>query len=1771
MSVAFTGAQTAGNLNVVAVGWNTASRTINSVVDTKGNVYTLAIGPTKRGTTLTQSIYYAKNIASAAAGANSVTITFSGPAQSPDVRIAEYSGIDPVNPVDVSVGANGSSATASSGSVTTTNATDLLFGASYVATHNTGPGSGFTQRIITDPDGDIVEDQAVTAIGSYAATAPMASGGWVMQLVAFRAATLNPDNMPPTAPTNLTATAISISQINLAWTAATDNVAVTNYLVERCQGAGCSNFAQIGTTTGTTFNNTGLAVATAYSYRVRATDAANNLGPYAAVASTSTLADTTPPSAPSNLAATVASQTQINLAWTASTDNVGVTGYLVERCQGPGCSDFAQIGTATGTTFSNTGLATGTSYSYRVRATDAANNLGAYSNVATALTPAPDVTPPTAPSNLTATAVSATQINLAWTASTDNVGVTNYLIERCTFANCTSFAQIAMTTGTTFNDTGLVANWAYSYRVRATDAASNFSDYSNIASATTFMLDTTPPSAPSNLVATASSSSQIGLTWTASTDDVGVTAYMIERCQGTGCSNFAPIATSTSPSFNDGSLLASTPYSYRVRASDAASNLSGYSNVATATTQAPSGTPLTPAFVQGNSADPQGNFASVTVTFTAAQAAGDLNVVATGWADSTAQVTAVTDSKGNVYTRAVGPTVVTGALTQSIYYAKNIAAAAAGANTVTVTFNTAATFPDIRIVQYHNVDAANPLDVVGTGTGTTGSTSTSTAVTTTNATDLLFATNMLAHSSNGPGSGFTQRFISTDGDIVEDRVVTAIGSYSASAGINSTGAWIMHMVAFRAALSTPDTTPPTAPSNLTATAFSPTQINLAWTAATDNVGVTSYLVESCQGAGCSNFAQIGTSNTTTFSSTGLTAGTGYSYRVRASDAANNLGPYSNVAGATTAAPDSTPPSAPSNLAGTSISSAEIDLTWTAATDDVGVTSYLVERCQGVGCSNFAQIGTATNTNFASAGLVASTSYSFRVRASDAATNLGPYSNVATAVTGSAPVTPAFIQGNFATPQVPQATVQATYNSAQAAGHFNVVIVGWNDNTTIVTSIADTKGNAYTRAVGPNITTSGWGITQSIYYARNIAAAAAGANTVTVSFSSGANFPDIRVLEYSGIDTTTPVDVATAGQGNGNTASTPSMTTTNPVDLLVASETLQTSTSNAGIGAFTARMLTSPDGDGVQDRIVNAIGAYTATADLNSTGNWVIQMVAFRAAGSGSGGPGDTTPPVVSITAPTAGTTQAGIITVSANASDNTGVAGVQLKVDNNPVGQPVTAAPYQFILDTASFSNGAHQIGVQATDFAANVGNASIGVTFNNDLSNTALYGSWTAPTSLPIVPVHTELLPNGKILMSDGQGAGADARVWNPGVGFTTVSAPSNLFCGASEQMADGRIFWIGGHNNGAHLGLTDVNIFDPVAQAWTPVRSMANPRWYPTVTALPDGRMLAMGGESNCNFCYVSVAEIYNPANNTWTSLSSAPKTLPYYPHVFVMSDGRVIVPSAGRAPITSQILNLGTLTWSDVGGTAVEGGSAVMYMPDKFLKTGSTVDPDQALKNSVNTAYVLDMTQPTPTWRQVASMAFSRAFHTLTSLPDGNVLVTGGGPTSAATDTANAILQAEIWSPTSETWSTMAPMHSPRLYHSEAILMPDARILVLGGGRFNDATTVPTDQLNAEFYSPPYLFQGPRPAITSAPTTLQYGQAFTVQTPDAARIAKVSLIRYGTVTHAINMGQRFLPLAFTAGSGSLTVTAPVNNNLAPPGNYLLFIVDNLGVPSVAATVHF
>ena len=285
--------------------------------------------------------------------------------------------------------------------------------------------------------------------------------------------------------------------MNLSWTAATDNVAVTGYRVERCQGAGCSTFTQVGTPTTTSFNNTGLSAATAYSYRVRAVDAAGNLVAFSSIVSATTPAatDTTPPTAPTNLAASAVSPTQVNLSWTAATDNVAVTGYRVERCQGAGCSTFTQVATPTATSFADTGLSRGDGVLVpragrrRRRATSAPSARSR----ARRHQAAPDTTPPTAPTNLAASAASATQVNLSWTAATDNVAVTGYRVERCQGAGCSDLHAGRTPTANSFADSGLSASTAYSYRVRAVDAAGNLGPYTAIVSATTQTGGAPPP------------------------------------------------------------------------------------------------------------------------------------------------------------------------------------------------------------------------------------------------------------------------------------------------------------------------------------------------------------------------------------------------------------------------------------------------------------------------------------------------------------------------------------------------------------------------------------------------------------------------------------------------------------------------------------------------------------------------------------------------------------------------------------------------------------------------------------------------------------------------------------------------------------------------------------------------------------------------------------------------------------------------------------------------------------------------------------------------------------------------------------------------------------------------------------------------------------------------------------------------------------------------------------------------------------------------------
>jgi hypothetical protein len=199
--------------------------------------------------------------------------------------------------------------------------------------------------------------------------------------------------------------------------------------------------------------------------------------------------------------------------------------------------------------------------------------------------------------------------------------------------------------------------------------------------------------------------------------------------------------------------------------------------------------------VQVNSQAPQNAVSSVTVTFSQAQRAGDLNVVAIGWNDTTSSVANVTDSVGNVYQVAVATARGQG-LSQTIYYAKNIGSAGPGTNTVTVSFNSPASIPDVRILEYANVNQTSPLDVTASGSGTASSASSGSA-TTTSAKELIVGAGMTIGAYSRAGSSFTSRIITNpDSDIAEDRSVTSTGAYSASATVS--GGWLMQMATFRA-------------------------------------------------------------------------------------------------------------------------------------------------------------------------------------------------------------------------------------------------------------------------------------------------------------------------------------------------------------------------------------------------------------------------------------------------------------------------------------------------------------------------------------------------------------------------------------------------------------------------------------------------------------------------------------------------------------------------------------------------------------------------------------------------------------------------------------------------------------------------------------------------------------------------------------------------------------------------------------------------------------
>ena len=436
--------------------------------------------------------------------------------------------------------------------------------------------------------------------------------------------------------------------------------------------------------------------------------------------------------------------------------------------------------------------------------------------------------------------------------------------------------------------------------------------------------------------------------------------------------------------------------------------------------------------------------------------------------------------------------------------------------------------------------------------------------------------------------------------------------------------------------------------------------------------------------------------------------------------------------------------------------------------------------------------------------------------------------------------------------------------------------------------------------------------------------------------------------------------------------------------------------------------------------------------------------------------------------------------------------------------------------------------------------------------------GEWSAPFDWPVVGVHLLLLGNGQVLTFGKQGT---PRVWNPTSGtFTGVPSSTLVFCGGHAFLPDGRLLVTGGHIAHDH-GLPDANLFDPASRTWTRIASMAQGRWYPTNTTLANGEMVTVGGADE-NAVTATVPEVWDGAG--WRRLTGAGLDLPYYPWLFQAPNGQVFY--AGYRQATRYLDPRGSGAWSFVAnsryGDRID-GAAVMYEPGKVMIVGG--GGGTATTAGTRTAEIIDLNRATPAWSNTASMNFARRHLNATLLPTGDVLVIGGTSGPNFNSAAGTVHEAELWNPATGTWKVLAANSINRIYHSAAVLLRDGRVLVTGSGE----RTGDVDQFNAEIYSPPYLFQGTRPELTGAPATLSYGSSFALATADAESIAKVTLLRPSATTHGFDQNQRFMSLDFTSAPGQLTVTAPESGNLAPPGDYLLFVVNDDGVPSGGQTV--
>lgn len=474
---------------------------------------------------------------------------------------------------------------------------------------------------------------------------------------------------------------------------------------------------------------------------------------------------------------------------------------------------------------------------------------------------------------------------------------------------------------------------------------------------------------------------------------------------------------------------------------------------------------------------------------------------------------------------------------------------------------------------------------------------------------------------------------------------------------------------------------------------------------------------------------------------------------------------------------------------------------------------------------------------------------------------------------------------------------------------------------------------------------------------------------------------------------------------------------------------------------------------------------------------------------------------------------------------------------------------------------------------------ATLSVLGTSQAQSSQPLGQWATPVGFCagppcVVGANAAVLNNGQVIFYYFPAAGttnSTAMMLNPVTGVVTnVALPfsEDIFCSGLTILANGDLMVTGGTVEGYHVGVQNnrgtwnTNLFNPATNTWTAGEDMNYARWYPSSIELTDGTVLEVSGSNETGTIVQNVMETYDYTTNWWTSLSSTANIpnadLQTYPRLTLLSSGNVLLSAPAHEDYQ---FNPSTESWSFVAamnfGFRYFAPHVLLPGTDQVMVAGGSATHLNGGGAATNTAEIIDMSQSTPAWAYTGSMNYARYNQNLVILADGTVLAVGGG--GGGGEYTNPVFSAELYNPATAQWTVMAAQQIQRTYHSTAVLIPDGRVVSAGSDNGN------RNELTYEIYSPPYLFNGPQPVISSAPTALNYGQSFTISTADASTITGVALVHPGATTHADDMDQRYVPLAFTVGTGVLTATAPANGSLAPPGYYMLVIVNSSGVPSV------